>query len=147
MIAANTRGRTTICATLAPPPGVSATVTGARLAGSGRSETSVSSAAAVTKMIGTPYVPARRGRLKISAASPAIVTRFGPTTAPNVEPHTTSPIAVARFVSSYISAAVYRESWLEAFAQPMKTVERRKSGNEPRITAAPAPTAPAAPIP
>ena len=95
-----------ISPTDAPLPAASARVEGAKLAGSGRSVRSVSNAAAATKRIGTPYAPARRGSESPSAAFPATVTRFGPTTAPSVEPQTTNPIAVARFVSSYISAAV-----------------------------------------
>ena len=64
------------------------------------------SAAAPTKTIGTRYAPAQRGQAEGGRRGRRRAPRgSGPTTAPNVAPQTTIPMADARRAAGYRSAA------------------------------------------
>ena len=97
-------------------------------------------------MIGTKYGPASSGRPSWAANAPAGATRLGPMIAPAVAPHTTSPMAEARRLSGYMSAAAYRDSWFEALPNPMRNVPTSSSGSETPMTAIVATMAPTTPI-
>ena len=67
--------------------------------------------------------------------------------APTVAPQTTIPSAEARRAAGNRSAATYRESWFEAFPNPMRTVPTSSIAIDPTATARVATNAPATPTP
>ena len=72
-------------------------------------------------------------------------TMLGPRMAPIVAPHTTVPMADARRETGYMSAAVYRESWLALFAKPISAVPTRNTRKDEVMSASAASAAPTAP--